>query len=109
MVFRWRGEGGRTKEALCGEIVGIMAEAGITHRQNADVRTKVGEIITDYNKARDWLANTGSGIMGDEAEQTIRGGRTHPSASVALLLRRHHSRPCAQDLQALLRDPPAYV
>jgi hypothetical protein len=85
LIIRWRGNsGGWTKEALCGEIVGIMAGAGITHRQNNDVRAKISEIITDYNKARDWLGNTGSGIEGDGTEQSIRGRCTHPSAFVAL-------------------------
>ena len=109
VVARWRGKGGFSKEELCGEIVEIMVKAGITHRRKSDVRTKIGEIIADYNKAIDWLEHYGSGITGDGAEQTIRGRRTHPSASAALSLRRHRFRPCVQDLQALLQDPPAYV
>ena len=74
LATRWRGDTRDcTKEELCGEIVGIMENAGITHRRNADVRSKIGEIVEDYRKARDWLDHTGSGITGDEAGETIRG------------------------------------
>src|SRR3954469_23432856 len=52
---RWKGNSeGTTKEALCGEIVGLMKAAGITHCNNTDIRTKISELQTSYNKARDW-------------------------------------------------------
>ena len=74
---RWKGDAdGVTKQTLCGEIVGRLKEAGIHHRNAADVRTKLSSFQTSYNKARDWSENTGEGIRaegGDSAEETIQG------------------------------------
>src|SRR5947209_4457308 len=36
-----------------------LKEAGIHHRNAADVRTKISSFQTSYNKARDWSENTG--------------------------------------------------
>jgi hypothetical protein len=82
LVIRWCGETGETKEDLCTEIVGIMERAGIHHRKNVNVRSKIHSLIADYKKARDWLDSTGPRIAGDGAEQRTRGRRTRPSASV---------------------------
>jgi hypothetical protein len=41
LVIRWCGETGETKEDLCTEIVGIMERAGIHHRKNVNVRSKI--------------------------------------------------------------------
>ena len=74
---RWKGDAdGVTKQTLCGEIVGRLKEAGIHHRNAADVRTKLSSFQTSYNKARDWSENTGEGIRaegGDSAEETNPG------------------------------------
>ena len=72
---RWKGDAdGASKQTLCCEIVGLMKEAGIHHRNAADVRTKISSLQTAYNKARDWLEHTGEGIRqngeGDKEETT---------------------------------------
>lgn len=73
---KWKGEmGGISKQTLCGEIVNQMKEVGIYHRNVADVRTKIQDIINSYNKARDWSERTGEGIRaegGEDAEKTIK-------------------------------------
>ena len=72
---RWKGNAdGMTKQTLCTEIIGQMKEAGIHHRNAADVRTKISALQSAYNKARDWSENTGEGIRaegGEDAETTI--------------------------------------
>ncbi len=75
---RWKGDSeGATKETLCGEVVSLMNDAKIYHRKNADIRAKLSEFQTSYNKARDWSENTGEGIRGskdeDAAEKNIKG------------------------------------
>lgn len=74
---RWKGGGSReTKETLCGEIVSLLNQNGITSRKKADVRTKVQELINDYAKATDWLHRTGEGIRQKGlpgADKTIEG------------------------------------
>jgi len=74
---RWRGDSsGITKDALASEIVARMVAEKITYRSNKDIQTKINDIQSAYNRARDWLANTGQGIKdaGEEgAEKTIHG------------------------------------
>jgi hypothetical protein len=74
---RWKGDAeGVTKQVLCGEIIGLLIAAGIHHRKNPDIRAKIYELQTSYNKARDWSENTGEGIRtagGEDAEATIQG------------------------------------
>ena len=53
-----------------------MKAAGIQHRNNNDIRAKMCELQTTYNKARDWLEHTGEGIRKSDkenAEATIQG------------------------------------
>ena len=52
---RWRGDssGGRTKDALCDEILGMLAAAGVHHRTKDQVRSKIKDIQRTYNNARD--------------------------------------------------------
>ena len=74
---RWKGDAeGVTKQTLCAEIIIRMKAAGIHHRNHADVRAKIMSFQTTYNKARDWLENTGEGIQdqgGEDADKTIQG------------------------------------
>jgi hypothetical protein len=74
---RWKGGVSKeTKDSLCSEILAIMREAGISARNKGDIRTKIQEIINDYNKASDWLRRTGEGIMQEDspnASRTIEG------------------------------------
>lgn len=74
---RWKGDAdGVTKQTLCSEIIIRMKAAGIQHRNPADVRAKIMGFQTAYNKARDWLENTGEGIRdqgGDNVDKTIQG------------------------------------
>jgi hypothetical protein len=74
---RWKGDaGGTSKQTLCGEVVCQMKEAGIYHRNATDIRSRISAFQTSYNKARDWLENTGEGIQaegGKNAEATIKG------------------------------------
>ncbi|KAA1105797.1 hypothetical protein PGT21_019927 [Puccinia graminis f. sp. tritici] len=62
---RWRGdnEKGMTKTRLCSEIVHIMNQKGIRHRDTKGVRQKIGDLQSSYNTARDFVKNTGEGIM----------------------------------------------
>ena len=80
-ILRWGGLGHGAKEALCGEIVRIMKDADIHHRNNADVRAKIGRMLDDYRDAKAWQASSGAGTT-EGGEQTIHGRRTRPSASV---------------------------
>lgn len=60
---------------MCGEVVGILKENGITHRSNKDIRTKICELERSFREATDWLAQTGQGIrdnQGEVGETTIR-------------------------------------
>lgn len=69
---RYRGgdpHSGVTKEALCGQIVGCMIDAGIKHRKNADVREKIQNLESQFRAAVDWLPNTSQGV---DDESTIR-------------------------------------
>lgn len=74
---KWRGDAeGITKETLCGEILALMRNAGLEHRNKTDIRGKLAELQASYNKARDWSENTGEGIRaagGENAEATIKG------------------------------------
>ncbi|OAV89704.1 hypothetical protein PTTG_09894 [Puccinia triticina 1-1 BBBD Race 1] len=65
---RWRGNNktGSTKSALANEILGLMADAGITHRDNKGVQTKMQELQNLYSKASDFLRNKGSGLQEDD-------------------------------------------
>ena len=70
---KWRGDTGEvTKQVLCEEIISLMTAAGIHHRKSADIRTKIFELQTSYNKARDWsegIRATGA----EDAEAIIQG------------------------------------
>jgi len=74
---RWRGDGdGVTKEVLCSEIQAKLNDVHIFHRQNMDIRSKITDLQTSYNRARDWMENTGAGIQqenGPDAPRTIEG------------------------------------
>ena len=79
---RWRGDssGGITKDALCNEILGKLADAGLRHRNKNQVRSKINDLQQTYNKARDWLSNTGQGLLdnakeGEDVQATIQGMR----------------------------------
>ncbi|PLW45003.1 hypothetical protein PCASD_06959 [Puccinia coronata f. sp. avenae] len=73
--LQWRGdvEGGITKTRLCSEILQIMQEHGITHRDSKGIRQKLGDLQASYNAACDWKKNTGQGIL---ARDEINGVRT---------------------------------
>jgi hypothetical protein len=69
---KWKGDaGGKSKQTLCGEIICCMKAVGIYHRNNADIRAKISEIQSSYNKARDWSLNTGEGIRERVADVQI--------------------------------------
>ncbi|PLW49173.1 hypothetical protein PCASD_02969 [Puccinia coronata f. sp. avenae] len=72
---RWRGdkESGTTKTRLCSEILQIMEEHGITHRDSKGVRQKIGDLQASYNAACDWKKHTGEGIL---AQDEINGVKT---------------------------------
>jgi hypothetical protein len=79
---RWRGDssGGITKDALCNEILGKLVDAGLRHRNKNQVRSKINDLQQTYNKARDWLSNTGQGLLdnakeGEDVQPTIQGMR----------------------------------
>ncbi|KAA1097914.1 hypothetical protein PGT21_023875 [Puccinia graminis f. sp. tritici] len=65
---RWRGdnEKGMTKTRLCSEIVHIMNQKGIRHRDTKGVRQKIGDLQSSYNTACDFVKNTGEGIMASD-------------------------------------------
>jgi hypothetical protein len=77
---RWRGDssGGITKDALCKEILEKLAATGLRHRNKNQVRSKMKDLQQAYNKARDWLACTGQGLLdnakeGENVQATIQG------------------------------------
>ncbi|KAJ3379488.1 hypothetical protein HDU80_002406 [Chytriomyces hyalinus] len=80
---RWKGSGGTggtgiKRETLCSEVVQLMRAAGIHHRDNNKVGTKIRELEASYKNAIDWLSGTGQGIMDstemsqDEKQSDIR-------------------------------------
>ncbi|TYZ63199.1 hypothetical protein PybrP1_012948 [[Pythium] brassicae (nom. inval.)] len=59
---RWRDgktQFGETREALCSQIKAEMARHGITHRENANIRTQMSELERSYDNAIGWLAQGG--------------------------------------------------
>ncbi|PLW34390.1 hypothetical protein PCASD_14320 [Puccinia coronata f. sp. avenae] len=62
---RWRGdtEHGKTKKSLCSEILEILKENGIHHRDTKGISQRITDLQTSYNTARDWRRNTGAGIL----------------------------------------------
>ncbi|KAJ3263640.1 hypothetical protein HDU77_010287 [Chytriomyces hyalinus] len=69
---RWKGSGGTggtgiKRETLCSEVVQLMRGAGILHRDNNKVGSKIRELEMQYKNAIDWLSGTGEGIL-DSAE-----------------------------------------
>ncbi|KAG9406523.1 hypothetical protein AC1031_002844 [Aphanomyces cochlioides] len=62
--MKWRSgdRSGLTKEALCGQIIGRLVDAGISHRKPADIRDKIQHLEMQYRSAVDWLASTGQGV-----------------------------------------------
>jgi len=63
---RWRGHntlGGTTKTALADEILAQMTDAGITHRDSKGIQTKIHELQTAYEKARDFLTRSGPALI----------------------------------------------
>ncbi|KAA1098691.1 hypothetical protein PGTUg99_007351 [Puccinia graminis f. sp. tritici] len=80
---RWRGDtkAGSTKSALANEILSLMADCGITHRDNKGIQTKIQELQNSYSKASDFLRNTGSGL---QEEDIANGTKTLEMALVKL-------------------------
>ncbi|KAA1075420.1 hypothetical protein PGT21_050309 [Puccinia graminis f. sp. tritici] len=80
---RWRGDtkSGSTKAALANEILSLMADCGITHRDNKGVQTKIQELQNAYSKASDFLRNTGSGL---QEEDLANGTKTLEMALVKI-------------------------
>ena len=95
---RWRGDssGGITKDALCNEILGKLADAGLRHRNKNHVRSKIKDLQQAYNRARDWLSHTGQGLLdnakeGEDVQATIQGMRY---TAIELLCRWHPDSSC---------------
>jgi hypothetical protein len=67
---RWRGDtkGGLSKSALANEILDGMAKAGITHRDNNVIQTRIQDLQISYGKARDYLQGTGAGLRDEDIE-----------------------------------------
>ncbi|KAA1134247.1 hypothetical protein PGTUg99_033730 [Puccinia graminis f. sp. tritici] len=65
---QWHGDNkaGATKSALANEILALMANCGITHRDNKGIQTKIQELQNAYSKASDFLRNTGSGLQEED-------------------------------------------
>ncbi|KNZ43973.1 hypothetical protein VP01_965g3 [Puccinia sorghi] len=57
---------GSTKAALASEILSVMINAGITHRDNKGIQTKIQELQSSCSKARDSQRNTVSGLLDDD-------------------------------------------
>ncbi|KAH9464879.1 hypothetical protein Pst134EB_004384 [Puccinia striiformis f. sp. tritici] len=70
---KWRGdkEEGKSKVRLLTEINKLMNESGIFHREPRGIRQKIGELQKLYNKARDFLKNTGEGILAEDEENGV--------------------------------------
>ncbi|TMW57272.1 hypothetical protein Poli38472_003197 [Pythium oligandrum] len=59
---RWRdgkSQFGETREKLCTEINELMKKNGITHRENANIRTQISELERSYDSAVNWLNQNG--------------------------------------------------
>ncbi|KAH9473698.1 hypothetical protein MJO29_000761 [Puccinia striiformis f. sp. tritici] len=70
---KWRGdkEEGKSKVRLLTEINKLMNKCGIFHREAKGIRQKIGELQKSYNKARDFLKNTGEGILAEDEENGV--------------------------------------
>ncbi|OAV88932.1 hypothetical protein PTTG_28862 [Puccinia triticina 1-1 BBBD Race 1] len=85
---RWQGnkKKGLNKEALASEVVAIMKERGIDHRNNKDIQTKIQELQENYCKASNWLNNTGSGVL----DEDIANGTNNVRAAVLKISKYHY-------------------
>ncbi|KAI9628580.1 hypothetical protein KEM48_011536 [Puccinia striiformis f. sp. tritici PST-130] len=64
---RWCGnKTGSTKQAIANEILALLVGAGITHRNQKGVLTKIQELQSSYMKASDFHHNTGSGLQDND-------------------------------------------
>ncbi|KAI7954794.1 hypothetical protein MJO28_005194 [Puccinia striiformis f. sp. tritici] len=64
---QWRGnKTGSTKQAIANEILALLVGAGITHRNQKGVLTKIQELQSSYMKASDFHHNTGSGLQDND-------------------------------------------
>jgi hypothetical protein len=70
----WRGRGnGKSKAAVVSEIKQLLKDANID-RSTENIRQKMFELIRKFNKAMDWKARSGNGLMGTpEDESRISG------------------------------------
>ncbi|KNE92660.1 hypothetical protein PSTG_13927 [Puccinia striiformis f. sp. tritici PST-78] len=78
---RWCGnKTGSTKQAIANEILALLVGAGITHRNQKGVLTKIQELQSSYMKASDFHHNTGSGLQDNDIAN---GTHTLQSSGVA--------------------------
>ncbi|KAI9631208.1 hypothetical protein KEM48_013137 [Puccinia striiformis f. sp. tritici PST-130] len=57
---------GTAPDAIANEIIALLVEAGITHRNQKGVLTKIQELQSSYMKASDFHRNTGSGLQDND-------------------------------------------
>ncbi|PLW49311.1 hypothetical protein PCASD_02693 [Puccinia coronata f. sp. avenae] len=72
--LQWLGdlESGTTKTRLCSEILQIMKDSRITHRDSKGVQQKIGDLQALYNTAHNWKKNTGQGILEQDELNGVR-------------------------------------
>ncbi|KAG9399996.1 hypothetical protein AC1031_010916 [Aphanomyces cochlioides] len=67
---RWKGgdkQSGMTKGKLADGIRQLMIDNGIRHRKAKDIIQKISVIESSYRDARDWLENTGQGVVDEDS------------------------------------------
>jgi len=69
--YRGGGAGGVTRDVVCTEAVTYLISKGITWRNKQDVRAKIQQLQSSFQRAEDYLANTGAGLLEEDYEQHI--------------------------------------
>jgi hypothetical protein len=66
------GQKGEKKDTILGEIVALLHDEGLTHRDKSTVGAKITAIEGQFRKAMEWLANTGQGLKDDGDHASIK-------------------------------------
>ncbi|PLW51958.1 hypothetical protein PCASD_00787 [Puccinia coronata f. sp. avenae] len=71
---QWRGdlEEGKTKKSLCADIIELMKENGIYHRDAKGITQQISDLQTSYTTARDWRRNNSAGNPKSDAINGVR-------------------------------------
>lgn len=61
---------GLTKTALCNQIAQLIQSRNGSTRNSEAVRKKIDQLVSDFKKTSDWIANTGQGVKLEHTEES---------------------------------------